>query len=248
MSNLNNTIKNFGKIKNVYNNILIENISSNNVDNKSIFKNYIKTIKKDNILKEQFLIYNNIENKIETDRNKAVEYVKESIALLKKYPKNDILESNVKLLADVVFEVDNDYDKKELHESISYLIFTDKNVNTLDSILEATDKIVDYILNNKPKEITESLDIPNSLLLSLSVDKYNEEYDTLSENEKKLINVIIESNENEKEELFKSINSECLTLVNDKIVESEGQTKEKLLNVKERLLNQKFNNSLIRNR
>ena len=238
---MNENIKNFGKIKNTYNNVLIESITSKKDEDKALFKNYIRTIKKDEILKEQFLIYNNIENKVESDRIKAIEYVKESIALLTKYPKESIIESNGKLISDIVFEFDVDYDKKDLHEAITALVFTEKNAKNLDTILEATEKIVDYIMTNKPKEVTEGLDVPNSLLLTLSVDNFNEEYKDLSESEKAIVSVMIESTDEEKEKLFKDTNTECLTLVNSKLEESDINAKEKLLSVKERLLSQMYN-------
>ena len=234
-------VKNFGKIKNTYNTILVESITSKKDENKTLFKNYIKKIKNDEILIEQFLIYNNIENKIEKDRFKATEYVKESIALLSKYPKQSIIESNAKLIANIAFEFDVDYDKKDLHEAIATLVFTDRKANTLDSILEATDKVVNYIMNNEAKEITEALDIPNSMLLSLSVENFNDEYKNLSESEKAIISVMIESSPEEKEKLFKETNNECLSLVNSRLEESEINAKEKLLSVKERLLNQEYN-------
>ena len=235
-------VKNFGKIKNTYNNILIESITSKKDENKSVFKKYIKAIKSDEILKEQFLILNNIENKVETDRAKATEYVKESIALLSKYTKQSIIESNTKLFNDIVYEFDADYDNKDLHEAITTLVFTDRKASTLDAILEATDKVVDYIINNKAKEVNEGLDIPNSMLLSLSVDNFNEEYKELSESEKAIVSVMIESTPEEKEKLFKDTNVECVSLINSKLEESDINAKEKLLSVKERLLNQEFNN------
>lgn len=238
---MNKNVQNFGKLKNVYNNILVESITSKKDDNKSLFKKYIKTIKSDKILKEQFLIYNNIENKIESDRFKATEYVKESIALLTKYPKSEILESNVKLVADVAFEFDTDYDKKELHEAITTLIFTDKNASTLDAIMEATDKVVTYIMNNKPREISESYGVPNSMLLSVTTDKFNEEYADLTESEKEVLETLLESNLEKKEILFKQFNDECLELVNNRLQESDINAKDKLLSVKERLLDNKFN-------
>ena len=234
-------MKNFGKIKNAYNTILIESIATKKNENKVLFKNYLKKIKEYEILKEEFLIYNNIENKIETDRFKATEYVKESIALLTKYPKQLIIESNIGLAGDAPIELDVDYDNKELHEAITTLIFTDKKASTLDIILEATDKVVDYIMNNKPREIVENLRVSNDFLTSVVVDKFNEEYKDLSESEKAIVSVMIESTPEEKEKLFKNTNTECLTLINSKLTESDINTKEKLLSVKERLLNQEFN-------
>ena len=238
---MNKNVKNFGKIKNTYNTILVESITSKKDENKLVFKKYIKEIKGDEILKEQFLIFNNIENKIEADRVKAIEYVKESIALLSKYPKQSIIESNTKLFNDIVFEFDVDYDKKSLHEAITTLVFTDRKASTLDVILEATDKVVDYIINNKTKKVNEGLDIPNSLLISLSVGNFNEEYKDLSESEKAIVSIMIESTPEEKKKLFKDTNDECLSLINSKLEESEINAKEKLLSVKERLLTQEFN-------
>lgn len=238
---MNKNVKNFGEIKNIYNTILIESITSKKDENKSLFKNYLKTIKNDEILKEQFLIYNNIENKVESDRFKATEYVKESIALLNKYPKQSIIESNTTLVDNEAIELGVDYDNKDLHEAITTLIFTDKKANTLDIILEATDKVVDYIMNNKPREIVENLDIPNSMLLSLSVDTFNNEYKDLNESQKTLISILIESTLEERSNFFKDTNHECITLINNKLTESDINSKEKLLLVKERLLNQTYN-------
>jgi len=52
---------------------------------------------------------------------------------------------------------------------------------------------------------------------------------------------MIESTPEEKEKLFKDTNDECLSLINSKLEESDINAKEKLLSVKERLLNQEFN-------
>jgi hypothetical protein len=240
---MNKNLKNFGKIKNVYNTILIESISSKADDKKSVFKNYVKTINNDEILKEQFLIYTNIENKIESDRFKATEYVKESISLLSKYDRKKILESNLKLFNEISYELDTNYDKDKLHEAITTLIFTDKKANTLDTIMEATDVVVNYIINNKPKVVNEDLNVPNSLLLSLSVDKFNEEYSNIDESEKKLLQVILNDDATEKESLYKDYINECIICIDDKLVnESDFDIKNKLLNVKDKLLKFNFNN------
>jgi len=244
---MNEIIKNFGKIKNTYNSILVESISNKN-DNKNLFKNYIKLIKNNEILKEQFLIYTNIENKIESDRFKATEYVKESINLLNKYSKLDIADANAKLVTHILYEFDVDYDKNELHEAITTLIFTDKNAKSLDKIMESTDVVVNYILNNKPKEINEDLNVPNSLLLSLSVDKFNDEYDDISESEKKVIQAVLTNDISEREVMFKEFIQECLTSVDGKLIEEGDITiKEKLLNVKDKLMKFNFNNDTYQN-
>ena len=64
-------MQNFGKITNAFNGVLAEGLVSKDTNNKQIFKKYIKTIKENEILKTQFLVYNNIENKIEKNEFKA---------------------------------------------------------------------------------------------------------------------------------------------------------------------------------
>ncbi len=60
-------VANFGEIKDVYNNILAENIGTKDEGTKKLFKSYVKMISENEILRTQFLIYNSIENMVETD-------------------------------------------------------------------------------------------------------------------------------------------------------------------------------------
>lgn len=240
MVNLSKLTKNFGYIKELYNNILSESVMSKNKDGKNLFKNYVRTLKENEILKTQFLVYSNIENKVEKDVAKASMFVKENIELFSKYSKKDIFEANKKLVLDLVFEEEEvSNEKKELHESISTLIFTEKKPQTIDIIVEATDKIINYIINNKPKEVNESIGLPNSMLVNIMVDKYNEKYSTLDESKKNVLKVLIESSDEEKRTVYSDVLDECLGLINEKLSTNDIETKTKLLDVKEKLLNDK---------
>src|SRR6478736_1302629 len=150
-------MQNFGKIKNAFNDILAENISISNNESKDLFKKYLKMLKEDKMLKTQFLVISNIENKVESDREKATQFVKENIELFSSFDKKKLLEANTKLLKLIKpnFNDKLDYDKKELHENIGKLIFTKRTPNTIDIIVETTTKIVDFILSNQPKVISE---------------------------------------------------------------------------------------------
>ena len=92
-------MQNFGKIKNAFNGILAEGLVSKNEANKLLFKKYIKTIKESEILRTQFLVYTNIENKLESDSLSANLYVSENLSLLAKYKISDIIKENKKLIA-----------------------------------------------------------------------------------------------------------------------------------------------------
>lgn len=342
-------MKNFGQIKNTFNEILAESILKKDKDKKDLFKQYIKLIRENKILRTQFLVYTNIESKIEENENKAYQFIQENIELLKKFKKKDIIEVNEKLnklliewkhpLADVLEGADqiskeeyeahmkkvNPSGKKgvnralkehqygnidhwfdtlpytqraiiigeptndkniittkwnqlspenklkavemartkpewkkieqqilnneksagggySLHENITKLIFTDKTPKNIDSIVESQSQIVDYIKNNKKREITENYqEIPNSLLTSLSVDRFNEKYNDLNEEEKKLFKTVLEGTEESRKELQENIIKECIELVDNQYGESDLEVKEKLLKAKNKLLNMKGN-------
>jgi len=234
------TVQNFGKLKNVYNDILVESVVTKDKDKKILFKDYVKTIKENVILKNQFLIYNLIENKVEGNELKAKVFLDECLGIMSKFKKKDIMEANSELLTNVLFENDNDYDKKELHENLSFLIFTDKTPRNINKIIESKDFIVDYILNNKEKEIKESFNLPNSLLTNLMVEKYNERYSELEESDKKIIKALIGSDDEEKKTIYTETLRECINMIDEKLTESDLDTKDKLLKVKDKLLRDKI--------
>jgi len=242
-------MQNFGKITNAFNGILVEGLLSIDTKNKQTFKKYIKTIKENESLKTQFMVYNNIENKVETNEFKANLFLQENIALLNKFSKRELLEANF-LLAKPILDVEEvSYPNQILHENITTLIFTEKNSKNINEIVEATANIIDFMKNNKEKEIKESIDLPNSMLTTIMVDKYNEKYVDLDETEKQFIKVLFESDDKKKKELYLTTLRECIDLINEKLVESSLEAKDKLLRVKDKLLNdkQEVNEDFIKN-
>lgn len=245
-------MQNFGKIKNAFSELMVEGMVSNDEEKKKLFKKYVKSLKENEILKTQFLVYENIENKIESNREKATEFVKENIALLTKYSKKDLLEANSKIYKSILSEqVVDGYINETLHDNISKLIFTKRTPKTIDTIVEATSAIVDYILSNKEKVVTETYDVPNSMLSSILVEKYNEKYgDLISETEREVISVLLNSNDDEKLEMYSKLTRECIDLIDERLNESDLETKDKLLRVKDKLLrtditiNEDFNKNI----
>jgi hypothetical protein len=233
-------MQNFGKIKNKFNELMVEGIVSNKEENKNLFKHYVKTIKENEILKTQFLVYDNIENKIEENELKANLFLQENIALLQKFSKKDIMEANFKLADPIIFETESTDDNIVLHENITKLIFTKKTAKNIDTIVEATAYIINHMKNKKEKNVNESFDLPNSMLSTIMVDKYNEKYASLSETEKKVLKVLIDSDDTKKEEVYTGVVRECIDMINVKLTDSDLETKDRLLRVKDKLLNDKF--------
>ena len=229
-------MQNFGKIKNAFNGILVESFTGDKESNKNLFKTYIKTIRENEALKTQFLVYNNIENKIEENELKANLFLQENIALLNKFSKKELLEANQKLANSISIENES-YEKQELHENLSELIFLKKTSKNIDAIVEATSKILIHMKNNKLKLVKEAIELPNSMLSTIMVEKYNERYSTLDENEKEILKVLIESTDDQKQEVYKKTLKECIDLINENLKEADLNAKDKLLQVKEKLLN-----------
>lgn len=231
-------MQNFGKIKNFFNTFLVEGIGSEAAPSKNYFKNYIKTIKENKALKTQFLVYYNLENKVEPDQFKAAQFVKENIDLLNKFDRNTLLDANTKLASNLEIKND-DYEYKTLHEHITSLIFTKRTPITLDSILESQTFVINHIVNNKEKETHEAIDLPAHSVSHVFVETFNTKYDSLDEGDKKILKTLIDSTDEEKIDVYKTMVRECIELINAKLIEADIDTKDKLLMVKDKLLNDK---------
>jgi hypothetical protein len=234
-------MQNFGKIKNAFSEILAEGIASNDVAKKKLLKKYVKTLKESEILKTQFLVYENIENAVEADQFTANLIISENLSLLDKYSKKDLIKENQKLLSlseEIAVKANESYEKRleDLHESISNLIFLGKNASTINEATKNRKNVLDFINTNKVKVVEESYDVPNSMLSSILVEKYNERYSELSETEKEVVKVLIESDNDKKIEVYTKISRECIDLIDEKLNESDLETKDRLLKVKDKLL------------
>lgn len=234
-------MQNFGKIKNAFNGILVEAIVLKNDTNKSLFKKYVKAIKESEILRTQFLVYNNIENKIESDTNSVNFFVTENIKLLEKFNTDDIIEENTKLNSLLKENTSEVYDERlsKLHESLSNLITTKRTPSSIDGIGKDINNVVEYVKSNKAKEVNSVIDLPSSMISTIMVDKYNEKYASLDESEKKVLKVLIDSNDEQKKEVYSSTIRECIDLINNKLTGSDLEAKDKLLRVKDKMLNDK---------
>ena len=231
-------MQNFGKIKNAFNNLLIEAVVRKDPKNKQIFGSYVKVIKENKVLKTQFLIYNNIENKVEENEFKANLFLQENLKLIEGFSKEEILEANTKL-ASKINDIPEVIENKELYENISTLIFTNRLSENIDAVVEATTNIIQFIKENKVNEAVEAIELPTSMLTSMMVEKYNNKYSTIDESEFKIIKSLIDSSDEVKKTVYEETLRECIDLINENLVDAPLDTKEKLLQVKDKLLNDK---------
>ena len=73
----------------------------------------------------------------------------------------------------------------------------------------------------------------------MMVDKYNEKYSSLDESEKQVLKVLIDSTDEAKKEVYSTTLRECIDLINEKLGTADLEEKDKLLRVKDKLLNDK---------
>jgi hypothetical protein len=230
-------MKNFGKIKNIFNTMLSESMGSKDANKRDAFKNYLKMLKENEILKAQFNVYTSIESLIENDQFKASEKIKGNIDLLESYDRKDILKANTDL-----FKLTNgrtvkgSYVNDKLHENISNMIFS-KDINRFVDSLNET---IEYAKSNSYVRVNEGIGIPNKIFAPLVIDRFNHKYNDLTKSQIHTLKIILENNEVSNIDLFSQAVKECLELVDNKLKNSNTDLKESLLAVKENLLSREY--------
>lgn len=257
---------NFGTIKDIYAKFLVDSYitESKKNSNKKIYKNFIKNLVENPILKTQFIVYKNIENGYFESEVSAVEYLKENISLFDKFNKKDIIKENIKLgnKLNVTYKsylIPGEKNQstvtmlmnkpKSIHEAISNLITLEKSVETVNTIHDSFEVVKKWLTT--PKEISEGIKKPKvdaDKFLNTAVKKYNEKYSTLSEEEKKVIKTIMSTDGKEKENFLKTMVKESISLIN-KALKEYGDTleiKSKLLEAKDVVYNIEYNETTFR--
>lgn len=236
-------MENFGNIKDTFKNLVVESIIKKNEKGKKLFSKFLKTIKENKTLKNQYLIYSNLQNSRFDDGVEAKEFVKENIELLKGLNEGHIVKGNeffVKLLKGNKIIKEN----QEFYNKISYLVNTEKTPSNIKKINETINYIVKNMLEKEEvKEVvTESVYLPPSVLTKLAVNKFNSRYSNISESEKEIIKTVLNGTSEDKENIFNKLKRECIDGIDTKLNESSDlDLKDKLLKVKDKLLNNSFN-------
>lgn len=235
-------MNNFGNIKDTFKNLVIESVIKKNDKGKKLFSKFLKTIKENETLKNQYLIYSNLQNTKFDDSVEAREFVKENISLLKKLNKEHITKGNdffLKLLKGNEIIKEND----SFYKDILFLVESEITPFNVKKVNESTNNIVRLMLEKEEVEevVTESIDLPPSVLTKLAVNKFNSKYSDITESEKEIIKTVLNGSNENKEETFNKLKRECIDTIDNKLNEnSDLDLKDKLLKVKDKLLNTNF--------
>jgi hypothetical protein len=235
-------MENFGNIKDTFKQLMIESIINKDDKGKKLFNKFLKTIGENKTLKEQYLIYSNLQNRKFDDSSEAKEYIKENITLLKSLNTNHIKGGNEyfsKLLKGVTLVKENQL----FYNDIDFLLKTDKNASNIDKIHESINNITKRMLEKDVEEtvVTESIGLPPSMLANILASKFNSKYSEINETEREIIKTVLNGNKDDKKSLFESVKRECIDNIDTKLNESSDiEIKDKLLKVKDKLLNTNF--------
>lgn len=235
-------MENFGNIKDTFKNIVVESVLRKDKEGKKVFSKFLKTLKENKTLSDQYLIYKNLQTKKFDDGGQAREYIKENITLLRNLNEGHIQKGNdyfLKLLKGVKIIKEND----SFYNDISYLTKTKKTPSNIDKLNTSTNNIVRLMLEKEDEVVVkESLDIPPSIITKLAVDKFNNRYSNISESEKEIIKTILNGNDEDKLNTFIKLKKGCVETIDKKLDESSDiDLKDKLLRVKDKLLNMVYN-------
>lgn len=231
---------NFGNIKDTFNNILSNSLLNKDEKGKKLFSKYIKTLKEDDKLRNEYLIFKNLTSVRFDNESDAKYFINENIGLLKK---NDSVEG-IKKLVSLLENYEIVKDNNEIYSHIDTLRKTEKTPKTLIKIQES----INYLTNNMLKEVVteknefETVGVPPSVLTKMATDRFNLRYKDISEGEKNIIKNILNGNDEDKKEVYNNLKTECVEIIDKKLDESvDLDIKDKLLKVKDKLLRMTYN-------
>jgi hypothetical protein len=218
MKNINIGIVNFmisNKLKDSYfNNNLIE-------ESKKMTSDFINIVKNSPILQLEFKVFDNIENKhIENDVT-ATRYIDNNIKLFEVYTLQEINKEHEKLKSFVNENaIPKNNDMILLYNAIDNLIkesLKDYDDVDVDCMHESFTTVLNHIKQPK-KELVESIEAAeiNEHVIEIAVNKFNEKYESLDENDRNLFHKLISYGDNEKEELLEYYKDENLLILERK--------------------------------
>ena len=227
-------MKFFGKYKNAIDNILAESYV-----NKKLFKENFHIVmgamKFSKEFREFFTLYNEIEQKTITEQNNAREYVNESIDLLRS--KASKLKKSLPIFDSIISRKlkNKKLETNPIYESLDYLIFKtgiksiEKRVSSKNTLLESLQK------ENKGLKLKKGLS--SKILSKTLANNFNNEFKSLTENEKKLFNDIISLDNTgidsefnvSKKNILENINSLINNTEEDQLLSRLVETKNSIL-------------------
>lgn len=202
--------------KSYFNESLIE-------ESKKLANSYFDIVKKSKILQLEFKVFDNIQNKHIENESEARRYIDNNIKLFQTFTNEEIEEEHDKLtkfINENNLSVGDDLEiKVNLYNAINNLIKESLNEPTsvdVDEMHESFLKVLNHV--KKPKKViveNNEMNGVNDTVIEIAIDKFNDRYNKLNEDDRNLLSNLINSNSDEKTELLKEYKKDVLNLLND---------------------------------
>jgi hypothetical protein len=231
---------NYGLLKAALFNKLTESLGKNDEVNNSECVEFFEVVKSDVFLQLENIVYKNLLNKFipASDESSAVRYIDENINLFKTFTRKDLKTAHAKLEA-FAKKVNPNYQPSnaKVLKAIDTLLFEslqfDKNeLPDIDALHEAYEIVLANI--KQPKEEVQNSKLSNLKLslresvLKSAVNKFNEKYAHLNEDDRKLVMVLVNPNNKAKQDLFESLKNETYDKLKKSLESASEAVQEKI--------------------
>jgi len=221
-----------------------------NEESQELTTKFLNIVKNSPILRLEFEVFNNLENKHIENELIASRYIDSNIKLFEIYTIKEIDDEREKLNTFLNEEpkiIDNN--KILLFNAIDTLIkesLNDYDKIDVNNIHEAFSFVLNHIKESKENSLNENIDIDlndlNEEVIEIAVDKFNEKYGSMNEDDRNLFQNLIELNDNEKQELLENYKNENLQLLES--INKDG-IKDNIAKAMQKIKEMKYNKTKI---
>jgi len=217
--------------------------------NKKLLTTILKELKTDMNLKTQYVVYENIKSFTSDDVEEINEHISSNMSLIKNLNPKKLSESNSKLKGLIDTLTSNKAftsDSTTINEAIHSLLITKNTPTNTKERTKAKKVIIESIKNNILAEDMSDKDYTDpKFLSSVLIERFNTKYADADSNTRQIFNNYINNDEDGNRAILKSMVSECVKLINEALKTEDQTKKEKLLSVKERLLETEYSKDTI---
>ena len=216
----------FGKYKQSINNTLVSNYSNKKLFKKT-FHSLMQGLKENKTAREFFVLYGEIENKKFEDKELAEAYLNEVIKTLKGKKKGLKIPtiSEQKVLQ-----------KESVYGKLDSLIFNE-SVKSIEKNINNKRDLLNHLTTPKTSYKVDKA-VPTTLLSNLATKKYNEKYNSLSEEDKTKLENLLKLSESEVKQKVEELKENTLKQLGTlKVAADKEDMKNKIQKVTESVTN-----------
>lgn len=215
-------------------------------EGKKIIKEGFDLIKNNEILSEQFKVYDLFEKT--SDITNTLDFVSESLTMLKPLKKEVIIENNNKFINFLHRNNFNEYilineDTEKLYEAIEQVLLCNKKIGSLKTLVQAKRVIAEHLSKNTSNQINEGTESYSNF--KEMIDKANDNlHKTATKEEKDLISIFTDGDEEAKRSKFAEVKDEVLKKLQKEINSSNDEEKTALQDIYNKLEKEEYSNNV----